>query len=123
MLIHLKKNRFVQLTSLKTLENSMITLIYLVSVVVNSWSNKPKENYPHLSKQMYEGEIDLDALTVEKLIDLVFTEMVYRKIQQLEKETLAKRDQTDGNQWTRFRRRIEILDHEQQWISYAEQGS
>ena len=57
----------------------------------------------HLFKQMYVVEIDFDALTVEKLIDLVFTEMVYRKIQQLEEETLAKRDQTDGNQWTRFR--------------------
>ena len=52
----------------------------------------------HLFKQMYVGEIDFDALTVEKLIDLVFTEMVYRKIQQLEEETLAKRDQTYGNQ-------------------------
>ena len=53
---------------------------------------------------MYVDEIDFDALTVEKPIDLVFTEMVYRKIQQLEEETLAKRDQTDGNQWTRFRK-------------------
>ena len=51
----------------------------------------------HLFKQMYVDEIDFDALTVEKLIDLVFTEIIYRKIQQLEEETLAKRDQTDGN--------------------------
>ena len=36
----------------------------------------------HLFKQMYVDEIDLEALTVEKLIDLVFTEMVHRKIQQ-----------------------------------------
>ena len=43
MLIHLK-NKFVQLTSLKR-ESSMITLVYLVSVLVNSWSIKPKENY------------------------------------------------------------------------------
>ena len=35
---------------------------------------------------MYECKIDFDALTVEKLIDFVFTEMVYRKIQQLEEE-------------------------------------
>ena len=49
---------------------------------------------------MYVDEIDFDALTVEKLIDLVFTEMVYRKIQRLEKEAPAERDQTDGNQWT-----------------------
>ena len=52
----------------------------------------------HLFKQMYVDEIDFYALTVEKLIDLVFTEIIYRKIQQLEEETLAKRDQTDGNQ-------------------------
>ena len=32
----------------------------------------------HLFKQMFVDEIDFDALTVEKLIDLVFTEMVYR---------------------------------------------
>ena len=44
MLMHLK-NRFVRLTSLKTFENSMITLVYLVSVLVNSRSNKPKEKY------------------------------------------------------------------------------
>ena len=44
MLIHLK-NRFIRLTSLKTFENSVITLVYLVSVLVNSSSNKPKENY------------------------------------------------------------------------------
>ena len=44
MLIHLK-NRFVRLTALKTIENSMTTLVYLVSVLVNSSSNKPKKNY------------------------------------------------------------------------------
>ena len=76
----------------------------------------------HLFKQMYVYEVDFDALAVEKIIDLVFTEMVYRKIQQLEEETLAKRDQTDGNQWTTFRRRMEMLDHEQQWISYAKRA-
>ena len=41
----LLKNRVVRLTSLKTFENSMITLVYLVSVLVNSWSKKRKENY------------------------------------------------------------------------------
>ena len=41
---------------------------------------------------MYVDEIDFNALTVEKRIDLVFTEMVYRIIQ-LEKEMLAKRGQ------------------------------
>ena len=111
MLIHLK-NRFVRITSLKTFENSMITLVYLISVLVNSSSNKPKKNYA----------FDFDALTVEKRIDLVFTEMVYRKIQQLEEETLAKRDQTDGNQWTRFRECFKMLDNEERWISYAERA-
>ena len=119
MLIHLK-NRFVQLISLKTFENSMITLVYLMSVLVNSSSNKPKKIMAHLFKQMCVDEIDFDALTVEKLIDLVFTEMVYRKIQQLEEETLTERDQTDGNQWTRFRERFKMLDNEERWISYAE---
>ena len=71
----------------------------------------------HLFKQMYVDEIDFDALTVEKLIDLVFTEMVYRKIQQLEKEAPAERDQTD--QWTRFRKCFKMLDDEDCWISYA----
>ena len=121
ILIHLK-NRFVRLTSLKTFENSMITLVYLVSVLVNSWSNKPKEYLAHLFKQMYVDEIDFDTLTIEKLIDLVFTEMVYCKIQQLDEETLAKRDQTDGNQWTRFRECFKMVDNEEQWISYAERA-
>ena len=71
---------------------------------------------------MYVDEIDFDALTVEKLIDLVFTEMVYRKIQQLEEETLAKGDQSDGNQWTRFRECFKMLDNEERWISYAERA-
>ena len=118
MLIHLK-NRFVRLTSLKTFENS---IDYLMSVLVNSSSNKPKENYSTLFKQIYVDEIDFDALTVEKLIDLVFTEMVYRKIQQLEEETLAKPDQTDGNQWTRFRECFKMLHNEERWISYAERA-
>ena len=76
----------------------------------------------HVFKQMYVDEIDFNALTVEKLIDLVFTEMVYRKIQQLEAETLAKRDQPDGNQWTRFRECFKMLDNEERWISYAERA-
>ena len=48
-----------------------------------------------LFKQMYEGEIDFNALTVEKLIDFVFTEMVYRKVQELEEAAQAKQDQVD----------------------------
>ena len=56
----------------------------------------------------------------EKLIDLVFTEMVYRKIQQLEEATVSKKDETDGNQWTKFRNSLEVLDEEERWIRYAE---
>ena len=44
MIVHLK-NKFVRLISLKTFENTMITIVYLVSVLVNSWSKNPKENY------------------------------------------------------------------------------
>ena len=45
-------------------------------------------------------KIDFEAMTIEKRIDLVFTEMVYRMIQQLEEVTPSKKDETDGNQWT-----------------------
>ena len=40
----------------------------------------------HLFKQMYVDEVDFDSLTIEKLVEPVFTEMVFRKIEQLEKE-------------------------------------
>ena len=47
----------------------------------------------HMFKQMHAvNEIDFETLTVEKLIDLVFTEMVYRKIQQLEEAAQTKHD-------------------------------
>ena len=75
-----------------------------------------------LFKQMYEGEIDFNALTVEKLIDFVFTEMVYRKVQELEEAAQAKQDQVDGSLWTGFRKRIEALDDEERWIYYAERA-
>ena len=77
----------------------------------------------HLFKQMYESEIDFDALTVEKLIDFVFTEMVYRKIQQLKEEAAQpKQDEVEGSLWTRFRKRIDTLDDEERWIYYAERA-
>ena len=46
-------------------------------------------------------------MTAEKLIGLVFTE-----IYQLEEATLSKKDGTDGNQWTKFRKRFEVLEEE-----------
>ena len=54
-------------------------------------------------------------MTAEKLIGLVFTE-----IYQLKEATLSKKDETDGNQWTKFRKRFEVLDEEKCWIRYAE---
>ena len=71
----------------------------------------------HLFKQLYECEIDFDALTVEKLIDFVFTDMVYRKV-----IARAKQDEDYGRPWTRFRKRIEALDDEERWIYYAERA-
>ena len=48
--------------------------------------------------------------------------MIHDKMQQLEKEELGKKDQTDGNQWSRFKKCSEVLDHEGHWITYAEQA-
>ena len=77
----------------------------------------------HIFKQMYAvNEIDFETLTVEKLIDLVLTEMVYRKIQQLEEAAQTKNDQVDGNRWTRFRKYVEVLGDEERWINYAERA-
>ena len=73
----------------------------------------------HLFRQIYVDELDFEALTVDKVIDLVFTEMVYRKIQQLEEETQAKQDLTDRSRW---RKSVQVLDDEERWIRYAERG-
>ena len=63
-------------------------------------------------KQMYAvNEIDFENLTVD-----------YRKIQQLEEAAQTKHDQVDGNQWTRFRKYVEVLDGEERWINYAERA-
>ena len=81
-----------------------------------------KKTMAHLLRQMYVDEIDFEAVTIEKIVDLVFTEMIHDKMQQLGKEELAKQDQTDGNQWARFKKCSEVLDHEGGWITYAEQA-
>ena len=47
--------------------------------------------------------------------------MIHDKMQQLEKEELAKQDHTDGNHRSRFKKCSEVLDHEERWITYAEQ--
>ena len=61
-------------------------------------------------------------ITIEKIVDLVFMEMIRDKMQLLEKEELAKQDQTDGNHRSRFKKCSEVLDHEERWITYAEQA-
>ena len=76
----------------------------------------------HLLRQMYVDEIDLEAVTIEKIVDLIFTEMIHDKMHQLEKEELVKQDQTDGNNRLRFKKCSEVLDHEERWITYAEQA-
>ena len=74
-------------------------------------------------KQLHAvNEIDFETLTAEKLIDLLFTEMVYRKMQQLEEAAQTKQDEVDGNRWTRFRKSVEVLDDEERWINYAERA-
>ena len=79
-----------------------------------------KRTMAHLLRQICVDEIDFEAMTVEKIVDLIFTEMIHDKMQQLEKEELAKQDQTNGNQWSRFKKCSEVLDHEERCITYAE---
>ena len=85
----------------------------------------------HLLRQMYMDEIDFESVTIENIVDLVFTEMIRDKMQELEEqdhdgfeeqEELAKQDQTDGNHRSRFKKCSEVLDHEERWITYAEQA-
>ena len=76
----------------------------------------------HLLRQMYVDEIDFEAVTIEKIVDLFFTEMIHDKMQQLDNEEHAKQDQTDGNHRSRFKKCSEVLDHEERWITYAEQA-
>ena len=78
----------------------------------------------HLLREMYVDEIDFEEVIIEKIVDLVFTEMIHDKMQQLEKEELAKQDQTstDGNHRSRFKKCSEVLDHEERCITYAEQA-
>ena len=76
----------------------------------------------HLLRQMYVDGISFEAVTIEKIVDLVFTEMIHDKVQQLEKEELAKQDQTDGNHRSRLKKCSEVLNHGERWITYAEQA-
>lgn len=78
----------------------------------------------HLFEQMYVDEVDFEeTLTPQRLIDLVFTEFVYRQIQQLNKlKSCAKTDEIDGNQWTTVREHYEISDEGERWLTYADQA-
>ena len=40
----------------------------------------------------------------------------------MEEAAQTKHDQVDGNQWTRFRKYVEVLDDEERWINYAERA-
>jgi hypothetical protein len=70
---------------------------------------------------MYVDEIDYELFTPEKLIDFVFTEIVYRQIQK-QKETRINHDEIDGNQRSRFGQQVEVLDEEERWVNYAERA-
>ena len=74
-----------------------------------------QKNMAHLLRQMYVDKIDFETVTIEKIVDLVFTEMIHDIMQRLKKEELAKQDQTNGSQ-----KCSEVLDHEDRWITYAE---
>ena len=78
-----------------------------------------KKTTAHLLRQMYVDEIDFEAVTIEKIVDLVFTGMIRDKMQQLEKEELAKQDQTDGNQWSRFKKCSEVLNRAYFSVQYC----
>ena len=71
--------------------------------------------------------------SLDRLIDLIFTEFVHRQIQQLgELESCVKADtvttehcetsETDGNQWTAMREYCEISDEDDWWLIYADQA-
>ena len=122
MFTHLK-NGFVRFTWLKkTREYREYVSLFSDHSCELLDKKKEKKIMAHLFKQMYVDEIDIEVMTVEKFIELVFTEMVYRKMQQLEEATLCKQDETDGNQWARLRKCIEVLDDEERWVRYAERA-
>ena len=75
----------------------------------------------HLLRQMYVDETDFETVTIEKIVHLVFTKMIHDKIQQLEKEELAKQDQTDSSQWSRLKKCSEVLDPEVIWQGAVEE--
>ena len=71
---------------------------------------------------LYKFKRLLTKIVKKTIDDLVFTEMIHDKMQQLEKEEPAKQDHTDGNLWSRFKKCSEVLDHEEPWITYAEEA-
>ena len=77
----------------------------------------------HLFKKMYSVEVDFGSLTIKKLIEFVFTEMIHEKIQELVWQRRAKRCQSQlSNRWRKFQQRIEDMDEEERWMTYAERA-
>ena len=57
---------------------------------------------------MYVDELDFESLPIETIIDLVFTEMVYRRIRMLHQEINSDLDETDGNGLKKCRQSIDV---------------
>lgn len=100
----------------------MFTAVCLVSVLVNRWLNKRKENMAHQFREIYCDEVDFERMTHEKVIDLVFTEFVHRKIQELEKQETGVKVETDRGFWTELRNHCEISDEDERWFIYADKA-
>ena len=76
----------------------------------------------HLFREMYVDELDFESLSFETIIDLVFTEMVYRQIRMLHQEINSDLDETDGNMLRKCRQSIDVSEDRKCWIEYGEQA-
>ena len=71
----------------------------------------------HLLRQIYVDEIDFEAVTIEKIVDLVFTEMIMIKCNNLKK----RNSQNKTKLMVIIGQSLkcsEVLDHEERWITY-----
>ena len=73
----------------------------------------------HLFEQMYVDEIDFEGITSDKLIDMIFTEFIQRKLSEIEKILYCEDSEYSDLQSPR---RIEILDDEDLWLGYTDQA-
>ena len=69
---------------------------------------------------MYVDEIDQESLTLEWLINLIFTEFVHRQIQQLEKQGTCEK--TNSDLWTNFRECCRASNEDERWLNYADKA-